>query len=202
MSHVFFLHNQEKTEHYRQRTPRDHCLWPHPVILIKVRRLPKCWSRYLVESHNSKNVYGRLWIPRTIGAHFCLGVVHFRTYLCSLCSTPSQTDVWERISCSIRCGISYMCHTLVTRVGRLLASEYLSIFVVLQMIESREIWTVPPVVVVLVCGPRSCFQTETVQSDTVTIPRGIYRQGRSDLENDWRKSHNLLLSTLNRFWTS
>ena len=68
--------------------------------------------------------------------------------------------------------------------GWQLTSEYLSIFVVLQMIEAREIWTVPPVVVVLVCGPRSCFQTETVQSDTVTIPRGIYRQGRSDLEND------------------
>jgi hypothetical protein len=98
-----------------------------------------------------------------------------------------------------------LCHTLVTRVGRLLvASEYLSIFVVLQMIESREIWTVPPVVVVLqvlvVRCPRSCLQTETVhQSDTVTIPRGIYRQGRSELENDGRKSHNLLLSTLNHF---
>ena len=58
-------------------------------------------------------------------------------------------------------------------------------------------------VVLVVRCPRSCLQTETVhQSDTVTIPRGIYRQGRSELENDGRKSHNLLLSTLNHFWTS
>jgi hypothetical protein len=62
------------------------------------------------------------------------------------------------------------------------ASDSLSIFVVLQRIEYREIWTVVvPVVVVQGRCPPSCLQTETVQSDTGTI-RGMYRKGRSELE--------------------
>ena len=93
------------------------------------------------------------------------------------------------------------------RVGWQLASEYLSMLVVLHMtIEYREIWTVPPAVVVVQgrCPPK---QKQSRGSDISTIFRGKkYRKGRIEVHERMTEVNPLnplvVLSTFSRFLTS